>query len=156
MGYHPQVILAGRRINDGMGKYVAEQTVKLLIHQELNVRQTRVAILGLAFKENVCDIRNSKAVDIIRELEEYGVQTRVHDPLVSAEDAEREYGIRLSSMDDLGDSDAVVVAVPHSAFLDRGPQGVLSLLRRPERGVVVDVRSVFRPEDFTRPSYWRL
>ncbi len=156
VGYHPQVILAGRRINDGMGKYIAEQTVKLLIRQEVNVRQAQVAVLGLAFKENVPDIRNSKTVDIIRELEDYGLRTWVHDPLILPEDAQREYGIRLSSAEELAGSDAVVLAVGHRAFREKGPEWVRSLLSRPSRGVVVDVKSVFGPQDFPEPAYWRL
>jgi len=156
VGYHPEVILAGRHINDGMGKYVAEQTVKLLIHQEMNVAQARVAVLGLAFKENVPDIRNSKVVDIIRELADYGVQARVHDPLVAPADAQREYGIRLVSAADLAGSDAVILAVAHAAFCEAGPAWIRSLLRRPARGVVVDVKSVFEPADFPEAAYWRL
>ena len=156
VGYHPQVILAGRRINDGMGKYVAEQTVKLLIHQEVNVGQARVAVLGLAFKENVPDIRNSKVADIVSELRDFGVTANVHDPLVSAEDAEEEYGIRLVSADALAGSDAVILAVPHQVFCDKGPAWIRSLLRREDRGAVVDVKSLFTKEDFPGAAYWRL
>jgi len=155
-GYHPQVILAGRRINDGMGKYIAEQTVKLLIQQEVNVRQAQVAMLGLAFKENIRDIRNTRSVDIVRELNDYGVRTRVHDPLVLPADAEREYGLRLSAEGELAGSDAVILAVGHDAFKNKGPGWVRSLLRRPSRGVVVDVKSLFGPEDFPQAAYWRL
>jgi UDP-N-acetyl-D-glucosamine/UDP-N-acetyl-D-galactosamine dehydrogenase len=155
-GYHPQVILAGRRINDGMGKYLAEQTVKMMIHQELNVRQSRVAVLGITFKENVPDLRNSRVVDVIDELREYGVDVRVHDPLACSDEAEREYGIRLSSLDDLKGSDAVIIAVPHETYKTRGPDGVKALLRRPDRGIVVDVKSVFEPENFIQTSYYRL
>jgi len=156
VGYHPQMILAGRRINDGMGKYVAEQTVKLLIHQEVNVRQARVAILGLAFKEDVPDIRNSKVVDIVRELADYGVRAIVHDPLASPDDAQREYGIRLESADALDGADAVILAVPHRAFREKGPDWIRSLLRRSDRGVVMDVKSAFGKEDFPGTAYWRL
>jgi len=156
VGYYPQVILAGRRINDNMGKFVAEQTVKRLIHQELNVRQAHVALLGMTFKENVPDIRNSKVVDIIAELSEYGVATRVHDPHACAAAAEREYGIRLLPAEELSGADAVILAVPHRAFVERGPDWLRSFLRRPSRGVVVDVKSVFKPEDFPQAVYWRL
>ena len=155
-GYHPQVILAGRRINDGMGKFVAEQTVKLLIHQELNVRQARVAVLGITFKENVPDVRNSKVGDIVRELAEYGVETRVHDPLASAEATEEECGIRLSSPQELAGADAVILAVAHRAFVEKGADWVRAFLRRPARGVVIDVKSVFGPQDFPEAAYWRL
>jgi len=156
VGYHPQVILAGRRINDGMGKYVAEQVVKLLIQQEVNVRQAHVAVLGLAFKENVPDIRNSKVVDIVRELNEYGLQTHVHDPLISAAEAEREYGIRPVSAESLRPADAVILAVPHRCFCESGAVWIGSLLRRQERGVVVDVKSVFNGDEFGGALYWRL
>jgi len=156
LGYHPQVILAGRRINDGMGQYVAQQTVKRLIHQELNVRQARVAILGLTFKEDVPDIRNSKVVDIVQELADYGVAARVHDPLADANDAMREYGIRLASPQELLDSDAVIIAVAHRQYREKGPSWVQSLLRRPARGVVIDVKSIFSPADFPETDYWRL
>ena len=155
-GYHPQVILAGRRINDGMGKYVAEQTVKLLIHQEVNVRQARAAVLGLAFKENVPDLRNSKVVDIVRELCDYGVEAHVHDPLVDEAEAEREYGIELARAESLSGVDAVILAVPHRCLRERGPKWIGSLLRRATRGVVVDVKSVFSAEDFPEAAYWRL
>ena len=156
VGYHPQVILAGRRINDGMGKYVAEQTVKLMIQQEINVRQASVAILGLAFKENVPDIRNSKVVDIVRELKDYGVEALVHDPLVSSEEAEHEYGFKLRTAESLKRCDAVILAVAHQAYKDKGADWVRSLLRRAERGVVVDVKSMFTRGDFPETAYWRL
>ena len=155
-GVPPQIILAGRLLNDGMGKYVAEQTVKLLIHQEVNVRQAHVVVLGLSFKEDVCDIRNSKVVDIVRELADYGLQTRVHDPLVAPEDAEREYGIQLTPEDSLGGADAVIVAVPHGCFREKGADWVRALLRRADRGVVVDVKSVFTAAEFPKAAYWRL
>jgi UDP-N-acetyl-D-galactosamine dehydrogenase len=156
MGYHPQVILAGRRINDGMGKFIAEQTVKLMIHQELNVRQARVAVLGITFKEDVPDLRNSKVVDVIRELRDYGVGVRVHDPLAAPEEARGEYGITLSEYDDLAGSDAVILAVPHEAYRRAGAEGIRALLRRPERGVVVDVKSMCDASAFPEASYFRL
>lgn len=156
LGYHPQVILAGRRINDGMGKFVAEQTVKLLIHQELNVRQARVAVLGITFKENVPDIRNSKVVDIIRELADFGVQTLVYDPLADPGETQREYAIQLCSEDDLAGADAVILTVAHSEFIARGAGWLRSLFRRPSRGVLVDVKALFNAEDFPGTAYWRL
>ncbi|GAF83820.1 unnamed protein product [marine sediment metagenome] len=113
-------------------------------------------MLGLAFKENIRDIRNSKTVDIVRELEDSGVQARVHDPLVLPQDAEREYGIRLSSVDELAASDGVILVVAHRVFCESGRDWMRSLLRRSSRGVVMDVKSVFRPEDFPEAAYWRL
>ena len=156
VGYHPQVILAGRRINDGMGRYVAEQTMKLLVQQEVDVRQAHVAVLGLAFKENVPDIRNSKVVDMVRKFNDYGLQTRVHDPLISAAEAEHEYGIQPAPAESLHGADAVILAVPHSCFCERGPDWIRSFLRRADRGVIMDVKSAFSPEDFAGTMYWRL
>lgn len=156
LGYHPQVILAGRRINDSMGKFIAEQTIKMLVNQEISVRQARVAVLGITFKENVPDIRNSKVVDIIRELSEYGVTCLVHDPLASAEETQHEYGLALCSESAIAGCDAVILAVPHKAFLEKGAAWIRSLLRRPSRSAVVDVKSVLRKEDLPETAYWRL
>ena len=157
LGYHPQVILAGRRINDGMGAYVAVQTVKLLINAGVNVRGARIGILGLTFKENVPDIRNSKVVDIVRELHDYGVTTLVHDPLAAPKDAEHEYGLRLAAEPDLtGSCDAVILAVAHRAFRQKGSAWITGLLRPDAPGVVVDVKAVFKREDFAGRGYWRL
>ena len=156
LGYHPQVILAGRRINDSMGKYVAEQTIKLLVNQEISVRQARVAVLGITFKENVPDIRNSKVVDIVRELSEYGIACLIHDPLASSEETQHEYGLALSPESAISGSDAVILAVPHKVFLEKGAAWIRSLLRRPSRSVVMDVKSVLRKEDLPDSAYWRL
>jgi UDP-N-acetyl-D-galactosamine dehydrogenase len=113
MGYHPQVILAGRRINDGMGKYIAEQTIKNLIQAGFQVKGANVAVLGLTFKEDCPDLRNSKVIDVIRELESYGVTVHVHDPVCSAEEAKHEYGVNLVSWEHLPRSNAIVAAVAH-------------------------------------------
>ena len=118
VGYHPQVILAGRRINNGMGKFVAEQTMKQLSELARPVKDLKVAVLGLTFKENVPDLRNSKVPDIIRELQEYGVQVLVHDPIAQLEEAVEEYGIHLSKWDDLKDIDGIIVAVAHRKYAD--------------------------------------
>src|SRR6185503_2555047 len=112
-GHHPQVILAGRRINDGMGKFIAEQTVKCLVAQGRPVNGARVSVLGLAFKENCADLRNSKVVDIVRELRSFGVEVFVHDPQVSARDASHEYDIELAEWESLPQGDALVLAVAH-------------------------------------------
>ncbi len=117
-GYHPEVILAGRRINDGMGAHIARKTVQQMIHAGRNIKGARVNVLGLTFKENVPDIRNSKVVDIIRELNEFGVETYVHDPLASHEDALHEYGLRLCDWETMPAADALVLSVAHKAFLD--------------------------------------
>ena len=156
LGYHPQVILAGRRINDGMGQYVAEQTLKLLVRRVGNVREARVAVLGLTFKENVPDLRNSRVVDILRELNTWGLTARTHDPIASPEEAEETTGLALCNIESLRDLDAVILAVPHRAYVERGPVWLRSLLRNPAQGIIVDVKSAFRAEDFPETTYWRV
>jgi UDP-N-acetyl-D-galactosamine dehydrogenase len=155
LGYHPQVILAGRRINDGMGVYIAQRFVKLLIKRKFAVSGARVGILGLAFKENVPDLRNSRVPDIVSELNAYGIQPLVHDPLASAEDALHEYNLKLTNWDDMKDLDGIILAVPHSSYLKKDAGQLLAGLRTD--GIFVDVKSVLRPETL-RPeiSYWAL
>ena len=119
LGYHPQVILAGRRINDGMGKFIAEQTVKSLIQSGVAVKGARVIVLGLTFKENCPDLRNSKVIDVIRELQSYGVAVTVHDPVADPQEALSHYGLPLASWDDLPRADALVAAVAHEVFKRR-------------------------------------
>ncbi len=116
LGYHPQVILAGRRINDGMGKYIAEQTIKQMIASGSYIKGARVNVLGLTFKENCADLRNSKVVDIINELKSYGAEVFVHDPEADADEAMHEYGVRLLPWDDLPRADAIVAAVSHKQY----------------------------------------
>ncbi|MSQ50352.1 MAG: nucleotide sugar dehydrogenase [Betaproteobacteria bacterium] len=117
-GYHPQVILAGRRINDGMGKFIAEQTVKNMIQLGFSVKGSHVIVLGLTFKEDCRDLRNSRVIDVIRELESFGVTVHVHDPVADPQEALREYGVRLAAWDDLPRSNAIIGAVSHKAFLE--------------------------------------
>ena len=131
LGYHPEVILAGRRINDGMGSYIARKTVKQMIHAGRNIKGARVNVLGLTFKENVPDIRNSKVIDIIRELHEFGVETFVHDPLASAEEALHEYGVRLADWEELPAADALILAVPHRRVPRAAAGGLLQQDRAP-------------------------
>jgi UDP-N-acetyl-D-galactosamine dehydrogenase len=116
IGFHPQVILAGRRINEGMGFHVATRTIKLLAEAEVPIRGARVAVLGIAFKPNVPDLRNSRVPDIVRELREFGAEVLVHDPLVEADEVVHEYGIELVAREALAELDAVVLAVPHDAL----------------------------------------
>src|SRR5712691_4643328 len=118
LGYHPEVILAGRRINDGMGQHIARKTVQQMIHAGRNIKGARVSVLGLTFKEDCPDIRNSKVIDVIRELEEFGVQTYIHDPMAVADEALHEYGVRLVDWHDLPVGDALILAVPHKRFLE--------------------------------------
>jgi UDP-N-acetyl-D-galactosamine dehydrogenase len=155
-GYHPEVILAGRRINDGMGAHIARKAVQEMIHAGRNIKGARVNVLGLTFKENVPDIRNSKVVDIIRELHEFGVETFVHDPLVAHEDALHEYGLKLAGWDGLPAADALILAVPHKEFLNFGlPELVKRVVRN---GCVIDIKSVLDAEALRREGLrvWRL
>jgi UDP-N-acetyl-D-galactosamine dehydrogenase len=156
LGYHPQVILAGRRINDGMGKFVAEQTVKHIIRADSHVRGSKVNVLGLTFKEDCPDLRNSRAIDVVRELESYGVEVCLHDPMVRAEESQREYGVTLREWDELPQAEAIVVAVAHSAFMQRPLADYLSKVR--PRGVFVDVKSRFCQKQLSTAGLhvWRL
>jgi UDP-N-acetyl-D-galactosamine dehydrogenase len=129
LGYHPQVILAGRRINDGMGHYVAEQTVKQMIQAGGQVKDCEVIVLGLTFKENCPDLRNSRVIDIIRELESYGCRVSVHDPLADAREAMHEYGVTLRSWDELPRAQAIVAAVAHDPFKRRPVEDYVSKLQ---------------------------
>ena len=116
LGYHPQVILAGRRINDGMGKFIAEQTVKGLIEHSFPVKGSNVVVLGLTFKENCPDLRNSKVIDVIRELESFGATVHVHDPVAESDEAHHEYGVHLTPWEQLPRADAIVWAVAHDQY----------------------------------------
>ena len=157
VGYHPQVILAGRRINNGMGKFVAEQTMKRLSELARPVNDLKVAVLGLTFKENVPDLRNSRVPDIINELREYGVQVMVHDPIARSEEAVEEYGIHLSKWDDLREIDGIIVAVAHRGYADMGLQKLLKPLRSQREGVVIDVKCLLDEAKLPKTlKYWRL
>jgi UDP-N-acetyl-D-galactosamine dehydrogenase len=157
VGYHPQVILAGRRINNGMGKFVAEQTMKRLSELARPVNDLKVAVLGLTFKENVPDLRNSKVPDIIQELREYGVQVLVHDPIAEPEEAVAEYGIHLQQWNDLKNIDGLVIAVAHRAYAEMGLQELLKPLRNQQDGVIMDVKSLLdRAKLSPSLKYWRL
>jgi len=155
-GYYPQVILAGRRINDGMGKYVAEQAVKQMIKAGSAIAGSRILVMGLSFKENVPDLRNSKVIDIIEELREYGADVWVHDPLVENGDARATYGVELRQWDDCCDIDCVILAVKHEPFLNMGVETIRA--RCTQRPVMIDVRSALDPEGCEREgfTYWRL
>ncbi len=140
-GHHAEVILSGRRVNDGMGVRIARECIKMLLRQGHGGDGLRVTVLGLAFKEDVPDTRNSKVVDIVRELESVGIEVQVHDPVADREAAQHEYGITLRDRDGLKPADAVIVAVKHKAFLD-DTWGLVRSLLAPERKVVVDVKCV--------------
>ncbi len=157
LGYHSQVILAGRRINDGMGKYVAEHCIKSLLSAGRNPRDAKVAILGFTFKENCPDVRNTRVTDIVRELNEYGVEPLIHDPCADPDDAKRLYGIEFCGLNEISGCDAVVIAVAHDAF--RGMSvGDISALFRGEKGVLIDVKGIFDRDEYAAAGfdYWRL
>ena len=156
LGYHPQVILAGRRINDGMGKFVANQTIKLMAQSGRPLAGARAVVLGLTFKENCPDLRNSRVPDIVRELESFGVEVIVHDPVASPDEAMREYGIRLQEWRDLPQADAVIVAVAHDALRRAGTGRVASLMK--PGGVVADVKACMDADGLRDAGFkvWRL
>jgi UDP-N-acetyl-D-galactosamine dehydrogenase len=142
LGYHPQVILAGRRINDGMAAYVANQTVKHMIQAGSCIKGAKVIVLGLTFKENCPDLRNSKVADVVRELKDFGCDVSVHDPIAENQEAEHEYGISLTPWDQLpSQADAIVAAVSHSQYLAMPLADILGKLK--QRGVFVDVKSAY-------------
>ena len=156
LGYHPQVILAGRRINDGMGKYVAEQTVKEMIAAGSSIKGASVIVLGLTFKENCPDLRNSKVIDVIHELQSYGCKVHVHDPVAASAEAEHEYGVQLESWDQLPVADAIVAAVAHSEYLEMPLPKLLGKLS--PGGVFSDVKSSYNPAALLEAGVrlWRL
>jgi len=156
LGYHPRVILAGRHINDGMGKYVAEQTVKEMLRAGRQVSGATVTVLGLTFKENCPDLRNSLVADLAHELVSYGLQVAVHDPQASVAEARAEYGIDLVAADRLAPADAVVLAVPHREFLALTPAQWGQLLK--PGGCLVDVKSACDRDALGALGYrvWRL
>ncbi len=155
-GYHPEVILAGRRINDGMGPYVARKTIQQMIHQGRNILGAKVNILGLTFKENCKDIRNTKVIDVIRELAEFGVETFVHDPEADPAETLHEYGIKLCTWDELPAADATILAVAHRSFLERPASDYLEKIVR--QGCLIQVKPALDTAAFLREGVrvWRL
>jgi len=154
LGYHPEVILAGRRINDDMGHYIAEKTVKLLRKQDHAIKGARIGVLGLTFKENVPDLRNSRVPDIATELREYGIDPIIHDPLASSDEARREYGIELRPFDALADLDGVILAVPHRQYAEQVDKIVAAVRKG---GLIIDVKSLLNPTELRGDLlYWSL
>lgn len=156
LGYHPDVIMAGRRINDGMGKYIADQAIKQMISAGIPVNGSKVGVLGLAFKENIQDLSNSKIVDTIKELESFGVEVFVHDPVVQAEMAKSVYGIKLAEWDSIPQLDAMILAVVHDPYLHMPIKELTKKLR--PRGCFVDIPSAIPPKELAdlNISAWRL
>ena len=156
LGYHPHVILAGRRINDGMAKFVAEKTVKEMVRAGFKLKGCKVNVLGLTFKENCPDLRNSKVADLIRELESYGLQVHVHDPVADADEALHEYGVKLESWDELPCAEALIAAVGHRELSARPLEQVRGKIVA--AGCFIDLKSQFDDAALRRAglSVWRL
>ena len=156
VGYHPEVILAGRRINDGMGKFVAEQAVKHLVRNGWQIKDAPIAVLGLTFKEDCPDLRNSRVIDVVRELQSYGAAVHVFDPVASPSEARHEYAVDLCTWEELPRSAAIVAAVAHRQIRTLTPEALLSKLR--PNGVIADVKSQFDPMCFAERgvTFWRL
>jgi UDP-N-acetyl-D-galactosamine dehydrogenase len=156
LGYIPQVILAGRRINDAMGPYVARQTIKEMIKRGHGIQGANIVVLGLTFKENVPDLRNSKVIDVIRELQSFGLHVHVHDPVADSEEAMHEYGLGLTQWEHLPRCAGVILAVNHQEYVNAG-FGCLAELLQPN-GVFVDVKSVFPVQEVAQHGHstWRL
>jgi len=156
LGYHPEVILAGRRINDSMGKFIAEQTVKQLIQAGSPIKGAKVNVLGITFKEDVPDLRNSKVADLIAELRAYGVEVFVHDPVADANEARQEYGIELLAWEALPQADATIVAVTHEPFLSKPLSVYIDKLK--QGGCFIDVKAQFDIDKLSAAGLrvWRL
>ncbi|MGF2053277.1 nucleotide sugar dehydrogenase [Vagococcus fluvialis] len=156
LGYHSQIILAGRRINDSMGKEVAQNAIKLLIKNGVNVSNSRVGVFGFTFKEDCPDVRNTKVIDIVSELREYGVEPLVYDPIASIEDVNSNYSIRLKKESEMVDLDLSIVAVGHKEFSE---EGILYWEKRMSKTkIMMDLKGIFEMEEFENRNikYWRL
>ncbi|MEK3658378.1 nucleotide sugar dehydrogenase [Paenibacillus sp. FSL F4-0236] len=160
VGYHSQIILSGRRINDGMGKYVAENVVKNLITADLSIHDAKVAILGFTFKEDCPDTRNSKVIDIVNELKEYKINPVIYDPVADSLEAEREYGIKFTDIRDINNMDAIIIAVSHKQFLDMDLNDLDKLFKKVDNNkkIIIDVKAVLDRIETENLNYryWRL
>ena len=155
LGYHPEVILAGRRINDSMGAWIVQRLVKTLVTNGFRTQGARVGVLGITFKEDVPDLRNTRVSDIVRELQAFGLVPIVHDPHAHADEASREYGIDLAPWESMTELDAIIVAVSHREYRELALDELLGGLH--ENGIVFDVKSMFDPEDMPEGvTYWSL
>lgn len=159
IGYHSRIILAGRRINDGMGAYVAQELVKKMIHADVKVKDADVLVLGLTFKGNCPDTRNTKVIDILNELGSYEIHTSVYDPVADKAEAKREYGIDLVSKAELKDFDAVLVAVDHDDFKEYSVKDIKAMYSdKNENKILFDVKGIYDKDEFEKAgfNYWRL
>lgn len=159
IGYHSRIILAGRRINDGMGAYVAQELVRKMIHADVKVKDAAVLVLGLTFKGNCPDTRNTKVIDILNELGSYEIHTSVYDPVADKAEAKREYGIDLVSKAELKDFDAVLVAVDHDDFKEYSVEDIKAMYSdKNENKILFDVKGIYDKDEFEKAgfNYWRL
>ncbi|HKK90842.1 MAG TPA: nucleotide sugar dehydrogenase [Desulfobacteraceae bacterium] len=156
LGYHPEIILAGRRINDNMGRFVVEKTVKMMIQSSQNVKHSRVGVLGLTFKEDCPDLRNTKVVEIVTELEAYGIEVLVHEPMADPGEAAEYYGIELCSLDRFKDLGALIIAVPHEEYRAMPLARFTAMLG--DKGCLVDIKSMLDKKELEQQSkrFWRL
>ena len=157
LGYHPEITLAGRSINDGMATYIAQQTIKQMIENDINIKGANIIVLGITFKENCADLRNTKVADMVSELQDYGCNVYVHDPIAKIDEAKREYGINLKKWEELPRNvDAMVAAVPHAEYLAQSEIILLDKLK--SGGVFIDIKSSYSPEAIKSigASLWRL
>jgi UDP-N-acetyl-D-galactosamine dehydrogenase len=157
LNFRPGLVGGHRRINDNMGKYVAERTIKMMIAADIQVRKARVAVLGLSFKENVPDLRNTRVIDIINELKDYGVEVLAHDPLADPEEARHHYNIELVLLKDIKNVDAVILAVAHRNYQEMSITRIAALCRK-NRAILIDIKAVFEPKHarLLGINYWRL
>lgn len=158
LGYHSQIILSGRKVNDGMGEFVADAAIREMVQAGLAPAKAKVAVLGITFKENCPDVRNSKVEDILKRFAQYGIKPLVCDPWADAADAKLAYGVDLVSMDEIKDLDALVVAVAHDKFVSMGSDDIKALFAGKDDAekVLVDVKSILNKADFEGFRYWRL
>lgn len=158
LGYHSQIILSGRRINDDMGKYVAESVVKNLIRAGVNVKMAKVAILGFTFKENCPDTRNTKVIDIVRELREYGVEPVITDPVADEKEAHREYGVNFTKDESIREMDAVILAVAHKEYEKLDEKQLAAYYKQEGPKILADLKGMLNKEQYEAAgySYWRL
>lgn len=158
LGYHSQIILSGRRINDNMGKYIVENLVKQLIKADIPVKGARVTILGFTFKENCPDTRNTRVIDIVNELNEYGIAPVIADPVADVEEARHEYGIEFNSMDDIHSVNALVIAVGHEEFKQLTEVDIEQYYEKGAPKILIDVKGILNRQDYEQAGYcyWRL
>ena len=158
-GYHSKIILSGREINDGMGKYIAENTIKKMIHANKKIKGSKVVVLGVTFKENTSDVRNTKVIDVINELSEYGLDVKVVDPIADSDDLQNVYGVSVTDINSVKDVDAVIIAVPHNEFKKLSPKQIQNMYTpNNEEKVLIDIKGMLDKERIKDLgfSYWRL